>query len=256
MTAKIDLSGRVILITGASRGIGQAIATAATEHGASVVLASRKQEALDEVAETLREKGGSVLALATHMGKPDEIERLFAKATETFGHVDGLVNNAATNPYFGPMVNIGESAFDKTFEVNVKGYFNASVQLVRHLRERKATQGSIVNIASVAGIRSAPMQGVYGMSKAAIISMTQSMAYELGSSNIRVNAICPGLIETRFASAIVQNPSLRDHVIDRTPLGRHGQPDEIAGACVYLLSEAASYVTGQSIVIDGGMTAN
>lgn len=256
MPAKIDLKGRVIVVTGASRGIGEATAKACVEHGARVVLASRKQDALDQVAESLRELGGEVFALATHMGKPDEIERLFAKAGEELGQVDGLVNNAATNPYFGPMIDISESAFDKTFEVNVKGYFNASVHFVRQLRERGASQGSIVNIASVAGMRSAPMQGVYGMSKAAIISMTQSMAYELGGSNIRVNAVCPGLIETRFASAIVKNDSLRDHVVSRTPLGRHGQPDEIAGACAYLLSDAASYVTGQSMVIDGGMTAN
>ena len=256
MPAKIDLDGRVILVTGASRGIGAAIAQAAVEQGASVVLASRKQEALDEVAAGLREIGGKVFALATHMGKAEEIERLFARATEELGHVDGLVNNAATNPYFGPMIDISESAFDKTFEVNVKGYFNASVQFVRHLRGRGATQGSIVNIASVAGMRSAPMQAIYGMSKAAVISMTQSMAYELGGSNIRVNAVCPGLSETKFASAIVNNDSLRAHVVSRTPLGRHGQPDEIAGACTYLLSDAASYVTGQCIVIDGGMTAN
>jgi NAD(P)-dependent dehydrogenase (short-subunit alcohol dehydrogenase family) len=256
MPAKIDLEGRVILVTGASRGIGEAVARAAVEHRASVVLASRRQEALDEVAAGLRELGGKVFALATHMGKPEEIERLFAKATEELGHIDGLVNNAATNPYFGPMIDISESAFDKTFEVNVKGYFNASVQFVRHLRERKAQSGSIVNIASVAGMRSAPMQGVYGMSKAAVISMTQSMAYELGGSNIRVNAVCPGLIETKFASAIVKNESLRKHVVSRTPLGRHGQPDEIAGACTYLISDAASYVTGQTMVIDGGMIAN
>lgn len=256
MSAKIDLSGRVILVTGASRGIGEAIARAAAELGADLVLASRKQDALDEVVASLRALGGKVFALATHMGKAEEIERLFARASEEFGHVDGLVNNAATNPYFGPMLDITESAFDKTFEVNVKGYFNASVHFVRHLRKRAATQGSIVNIASVAGMRSAPMQAVYGMSKAAVISMTQSMAYELGASNIRVNAVCPGLIETRFASAIVKNDSLREHVVRRTPLGRHGQPDEIAGACTYLLSDAASYVTGQTLVIDGGMIAN
>lgn len=249
------LENRVIVITGASRGIGEAIAAAAAEEGARLVLASRKQDALDAVAERLRGMGAEVLPVATHMGDSDAIAALFARAHETFGQVDGLVNNAASNPYFGPMVDIPESAFDKTFEVNVKGYFRACVQFVKQLRERGAAEGSIVNIASVAGLRSAPLQGVYGMTKAAVISMTKSLAYELGGSKIRVNAVCPGLIETRFASAIVQNPVLLDHVVKRTPLARHGQPEEIAGACIYLLSDAASFMTGQEMVIDGGMTA-
>ena len=257
MTAKISLEGQVVVVTGASRGIGEAIAMAAADHGAQVVLSSRKQGALDEVAAKLRERGAAkVLAVAAHMGKKEEVDALFEKVSKDLGRLDGLVNNAATNPYFGPMVDISESAFDKTFEVNVKGYFGASVQFVKHLRKHGGKKGSIVNIASVAGLRSAPMQGVYGMTKAAVLSMTQSMAYELGGSNIRINAICPGLIETKFASAIVQNPILREHVIKRTPLARHGQPDEIAGACVYLLSDAASFMTGQHMVIDGGMIAN
>jgi NAD(P)-dependent dehydrogenase (short-subunit alcohol dehydrogenase family) len=184
---------------------------------------------------------------------------LFARATDHFGRVDGLVNNAATNPYFGPTVDIPDAAIDKTIEVNVKGYFYCARALIRHLRDRSSTNqnaiGSIVNIASVAGMRASPMQGLYGMTKAAIISMTQTLAFELGSSNIRVNAICPGLIETRFAAAIVQNPQLRDHVIRRTPLARHGQPAEIAGAAVYLLSDASSFVTGTTLVVDGGMTS-
>lgn len=184
------------------------------------------------------------------------IDALFAEAHKRFGRVDGLVNNAASNPYFGPMVNISDSAFDKTFEVNVKGYFRACVAFVKHMRERGGSEGSIVNMASVAGKRAAPLQGVYGMTKAAVISMTQSLAYELGGSKIRVNAICPGLIETRFASAIVQNPTLLDHVVKRTPLARHGQPEEIAGACIYLLSDESSFMTGQEMVIDGGMISN
>ncbi len=249
------LQDRVVIVTGASRGIGEATALAAAREGATLVLASRKQEGLELVADKIRKLGGKALPLATHMGEPTAIAELFAKACESFGRIDALVNNAASNPYFGPMIDIPESAFDKTFEINVKGYFQACVQYVRHLRERGAKAGSIVNIASVAGLRSAPMQGVYGMTKAAVISMTQTLAYELGGSNIRVNAICPGLIETRFASAIVHNPTLRDMVVKRTPLARHGQPEEIASAYVYLLSDESSFMTGQEMVIDGGMTA-
>lgn len=253
-TSEISLTGKVIVVTGASRGIGEAIARACARAGAKVVLASRKQDGLDRVAAAIREDGGTALPVACHMGQPEQIGELFAKATGELGGVDGLVNNAATNPYFGPMVDISEAALDKTFEVNVKGYFFAARQLVTHLRERGAP-GSIVSVASVAGLRAAPMQGIYGMTKAAVISMTQTLAFELGGSNIRVNAIAPGLVETKFASAIVQNPSLRDHVVKRTPLARHAQPDEIAGAAVYLLSDAASFVTGHTLVVDGGMTA-
>ena len=176
---------------------------------------------------------------------------LFARAAEEFGPIHGLVNNAATNPYFGPMLAIEEAAFDKTIEVNLKGPLVASRAFV----EQAAPGASIVNVASVAGTRAAPLQGVYGMTKAALISMTQTLAHELGPMGVRVNAIAPGLVETRFASALIQNEDLLKHVVDRTPLGRHGQPDEIAGAAVYLLSDAAAFMTGQTMVIDGGMTS-
>jgi NAD(P)-dependent dehydrogenase (short-subunit alcohol dehydrogenase family) len=172
---------------------------------------------------------------------------------ERFGAVDVLVNNAATNPYFGPLVDTGVSALDKTFEVNVKGYFFAARAVIRHLQSRRAP-GSIVNMASVAGLRAAPFQGIYGMTKAAVISMTQTLAYEVGGQGIRVNAIAPGLIETKFAATIVQNDTLRSQVVGRTPLARHGQPDEIVGAALYLASDAASFCNGHTLVVDGGMT--
>ena len=245
------LDSQTIIVTGASRGIGEAIARACVDAGANVVLASRKQADLDKVASTL--PPGRVLAVACHTGKSDEVEAMFAKATERFGRVDGAVNNAATNPYFGPMIDSPDAAIDKTFEVNLRGYLYVARALVRHARTRGGG-GSLVNIASVAGMRAAPMQGIYGASKAAVISMTQTLAFELGSSNIRVNAIAPGLVETKFASAIVQNPSLRDHVVGRTPMGRHAQPSEIAGAAVYLLSAHASFTTGAVLVCDGGFT--
>ncbi len=252
-TSHISLADKVIVVTGASRGIGAAIAAACVAAGARVVLASRKQADLDAVAAKLG-GAGEVAAFACHTGKPEDVDALFARAVERFGRVDGLVNNAATNPHFGPMIDTPDLAIDKTIEVNIKGYFYAARALVRQARARGGN-AAIVNIASVAGLRAAPMQGVYGMTKAAVISMTQTLAYELGGSGIRVNAIAPGLVETKFASAIVQNPMLREHVIKRTSLARHAQPDEIAGAAVYLLSDAASFTTGTVLVVDGGYTS-
>ena len=246
------LKDKVIVVTGASRGIGEAIARACVDAGASVVLASRKQADLDRVAASLPAE--RTLAVACHTGKAEDVDAMLAKAVEKFGRVDGYVNNAATNPYFGPLIDTPDAAIDKTFEVNVRGYLYGARALVRHARTRGGG-GSIVNIASVAGLRAAPMQGIYGATKAAVISMTQTLAFELGGSQIRVNAIAPGLVETRFAAAIVGNPMLRDHVINRTPLARHAQPAEIAGAAVYLLSDVSSFTTGTTVVVDGGLTA-
>lgn len=247
------LKDKVIVVTGASRGIGEAIARACIEAGARVVLASRKQADLDRVAAALPPE--RAIAVACHTGKPEEVDALFGKAVERFGRVDGLVNNAATNPYFGPMLDTPDAAIEKTFEVNVRGYFYCARALVRQARKQTPTAAAIVNIASIMGTRSAPMQGIYGATKAAVISMTQTLAFELGSSQIRVNAIAPGLVETKFASALISNPMLRDHIVGRTPLARHAQPAEIAGAAVYLLSDAASFTTGTVLVVDGGATA-
>ncbi|MDB4960889.1 MAG: short-chain dehydrogenase/reductase [Myxococcales bacterium] len=245
------LKDKVIVITGASRGIGEAIARACVDAGARVVLASRKQADLDKVAGSL---GDQAFAVACHTGKVEDVEAMMAKAVERFGKVDGYVNNAATNPYFGPLIDTPDAAIEKTFEVNVRGYLYGARALVKHARARGGA-ASLVNIASVAGIRAAPMQGIYGATKAAVISMTQTLAFELGGSQIRVNAIAPGLVETKFAAAIVANPMLRDHVVNRTPLARHAQPTEIAGAAVYLLSDAASFTTGSVLVVDGGLTS-
>jgi NAD(P)-dependent dehydrogenase (short-subunit alcohol dehydrogenase family) len=245
------LNDKVIVITGASRGIGEAIAKACVEAGARVVLASRKQADLDRVAGEL---GDKALAVACHTGKAEDVDAMVVKAVEKFGKIDGYVNNAATNPYFGPLVDTPDAAIDKTFEVNVRGYLYGARALVKHARTRGGG-GSIVNIASVAGLRASPMQGIYGATKAAVISMTQTLAFELGGSNIRVNAIAPGLVETKFAQAIVGNPMLRDHVVKRTPLARHAQPSEIAGAAVYLLSDVSSFTTGSVLTVDGGLTS-
>jgi len=250
----ISLEDKVVLVTGASRGIGAQIAKACVAAGAKVVLSSRKQEGVDAVAAEINGMGGAAVAIACHMGKPEQIDELFKKAVAAFGRIDALVNNAATNPYFGPMLGITEAAWDKTMEVNVKGYFWATREFVTHLRERKATGGAVVNIASVAGQGAAPAQGVYAMTKAAVISMTKTLTAELGSSGVRINAIAPGLIETKFAAALVANPSINKMVVKRTPLGRVGSPEDIAGAAVYLASDAASFVTGEVLVVDGGLT--
>ncbi len=248
-----SLQGKVAIVTGASRGIGEAIALALAGAGARVALASRKIEDLARVAARIEQEGGQAFAIAAHTGKREDVEKLVAQTIARWGQIDIAVNNAATNPYFGPLIDVTDAAWDKTFEVNMKGYFMVAREVIRHLRERRAP-GSIVSVASVAGMRAAPLQGVYGMTKAAVISMTQTLAAENGPAGIRVNAIAPGLVETRFAAAIVGNESLRNHVIDRTPMGRHAQPSEIAGAALYLASDASSYVNGTTVVVDGGMT--
>ena len=251
MSDLFSLKDTVAIVTGASRGIGEAIAVRLAEHGAAVVLVARKPDALHAVVERIVKNGGRALGVPAHTGKAEDVKAVVAKAVEHFGKVDVLVNNAAANPYFGPMLQIEDGAWDKTFEVNVKGYFAMMREVANHLTSRNAP-GSLINIASIAGLRSAPFQGVYGMTKAAVISMTQTLAQELGGSNIRVNAIAPGLVDTKFAAAIIGDEDMRKHVVERTALGRHAQPDEIAGAAVFLASQASSYVTGQVLVVDGG----
>lgn len=253
------LTDKVAIVTGASRGIGEAIARAFAAHGATVVVASRSQEALDAVAGSINEDsittaaGGRALAIACHAGKPDALEALFARVEDELGHLDVLVNNAATNPFFGAAIEAPEWAFDKTVEVNLKGYFLACQLAARRMVGRGS--GSIINIASILGIKPAPMQVIYAMTKAGVISLTKGLAQELGAKGVRVNAIAPGLIETQFASALIENESMHRAHLRATPLGRHGQPDEIVGAALYLASEASSFTTGAVLVCDGGFTA-
>jgi NAD(P)-dependent dehydrogenase (short-subunit alcohol dehydrogenase family) len=254
MSVSLALPGKVAIITGASRGIGEAIATCFVEHGANVVIASRKEEGVKTAADKLNAiRAGSALPVAAHTGKEDDCKALVAKAIAKFGKVDILVNNAGTNPYFGPMLDTEMGAFDKTFEVNLKGYFWMAREVARHLIAREEKRGSIVNIASIVGMMAAPLQGVYGMTKAAVISMTKTLALELGSSGIRVNAISPGMVDTRLAAAIVGNDTLVKDINARTALGRVAQPEEIAGAALYLASDASSFTTGEVLVVDGGL---
>lgn len=255
MTARVTLQGKVAVVTGGSRGIGEAIGRTFAAHGAKVLLAARKADAVTAVAASIdAEHGaGTALGLAAHTGKEDDCVRLVQATIERFGKVDILVNNAGTNPYFGPMLNADMGAWDKTFDVNLKGYFWCAREVARHAIGRDAP-AAIVSIASVAGLMATPLQGIYAATKAAVISMTKTLAVELAPSKIRVNAIAPGFIDTRLASAILKNDELLAHVLAKTPMRRYGTPDEIAGGALYLASDAASFLTGHTLVIDGGMT--
>jgi len=252
MTGRLE--GKIAIVTGGSRGIGKAIGAAMLREGARVVLASRRIEGVEAAAAEIgADHPDAVFAKACHVGKPEQIAELVAWVSERVGLPDVLVNNAGTNPFFGPLLQIPEAAFDKTFEVNLKSAWHLSRAVAKGLIAAKRG-GSIINIASVLGMRAAPLQGCYGMTKAALISFTQTLAVELGTAGVRVNAIAPGLVETRLAAIITADESLTRAFTDRTALERAATPDEIAGLAVYLASDEASYVTGQSIPVDGGFT--
>jgi NAD(P)-dependent dehydrogenase (short-subunit alcohol dehydrogenase family) len=248
----MSLDGKVAIVTGASRGIGEAIARCFARRGAKVVVSSRKIAGLVAVADKITAAGGIASPVVCHAGKEEQIEALVAETVARYGKVDILVNNAAANPYFGPMMNLDFGSWEKTFEVNTKGYFIATRAVVRHLQSRDAP-GSIVNVASIAGLTAAIAQGVYGMSKAAVISMTKTLGVELGGTGIRVNAIAPGLVDTYFAGALMANEGLVNMMKEKAPVRRIGKPDDIAGMALFLASDASNYVTGQTFIVDGGM---
>ncbi len=250
--SKVDFSlvGKVALVTGASRGIGKGIALGLAQAGADVAVASRKLPDLERVAEEIKILGMKSLAVSAHIGRMDEITNLVTKVIEEFGKIDILVNNAATNPTMDAAIDIEERAWDAVMNLNLKGLFFLSQAVARTMKERG---GRIINIASGDGISPTTMP-VYAISKAGVIMATKVMAREWASYNIRVNAVAPGIIRTKFSEAIYTNPEIMKKIINNTPMGRIGEPEEIIGAIIYLASDASSYVTGEVISIDGGIT--
>ena len=248
-----DLGGRVAFITGGSRGIGRAIALLLARHGATVAVASRKLEGCEAVAAEIRAAGGTASAHACHIGEPAQITATLADIDARYGRLDILVNNAATNPYFGPSIDMELAAWQKTVDVNIRGYFWASIEAAR--RMQRQGKGAIVNVASVNAFRPMDGQACYSLTKAAIVNMTQGLAKEWARDGIRVNALVPGFVETRFAAAIHENEVLRAAAEKLVPMGRIAQPEEMAGAVLYLVSDAASYTTGSCLTADGGWLA-
>ncbi len=252
---KIDfsLNGKIALVTGASRGIGEAIALTLADYGAHCILVSRKADALKGVADAIASRGGKASVMACNVGDLKQIEDLMDRIKENFGKLDILINNAATNPYFGDMLGADEGIWNKTFDVNLKGPFFL-IQHAAGLMEISGG-GSVVNVSSVNGVKPALFQGVYSITKAAMISMTMAFAKELAGKNIRVNALLPGLVDTHFSKAIMQNDAVHDIAVKMIPMARHAEPREIAGVVLYLVSDAASFTTGASFVVDGGALA-
>jgi len=248
-----SLNGKIALITGGSRGIGEAIALTLADNGAHCILASRKIDDLNQVAEKITEKGGKATTIACNMSMMDQIRSLFDEVKKQFGKLDILVNNAAANPYFGEMIGAEEWAWDKTTAVNLKGPFFMIQHSVPLMME--AGGGAIVNVASINGIRPAPMQGIYSITKAALISMTKAYAKELAAKNIRVNALLPGFTRTNFSKVMLDNDEIYKFIVQQIPMGREAQPSEMTGAVLYLVSEASSFTTGSCITCDGGMLA-
>jgi len=250
LNPSFDLAGKVAIITGASRGIGAAIAHCYASAGASVVLSSRKQEGLDTVAADIRAAGGKALAVAAHTGDDVLVQHLVAQTVEAFGGVDILVNNAATNPHFGAILSAEDSHWDKTFDVNVKGYFRMVRACVPSMQGRGG--GKVINMASIAGTAPQPGMGVYCVSKAAVLMLTAVLAVELAPFNIQVNAIAPGFVKTKFSAAIWANPAINEATLAGIPQHRMAEPTEIAGIALYLAAPASNFTTGATMLVDGG----
>jgi NAD(P)-dependent dehydrogenase (short-subunit alcohol dehydrogenase family) len=245
-----DLTGKIALVTGASRGIGEAIAGTLAAYGAHVIVASRKVEDCEKVASAIRAAGGSAEALGCHIGDLDQVNQSFATITGKHKRLDILINNAATNPYFGHITNTDPAVFQKIIDVNVRGYFFMSAAAAKLMAKNGG--GSIVNVASVAGRRPGPMTGIYSVTKAAVISMTECFALECAPMKVRVNALLPGATDTKLAAALVKNPEIWEKARVHIPMDRAAMPEEMAGAVLYLVSPAASYTTGTSLNVDGG----
>ena len=248
-----SLTGKTAIITGASRGIGEAAARLFARQGAQVIISSRKQESLDKLADDINKEGlaGEVFALACHIGDSESVSRFLDKVTSQFSKVDILINNAATNPFFGELIETPDSMIEKTIDVNIKGYLSISQAVAKLMK--KTGGGSIINTASINGVIPGPMQGIYSITKAAVISMTASMAKETARYNIRVNAVLPGLTDTKFASALTKNEKMLKSILPLIPMARMAKPEEIAPAFLFLASNEASYITGINLPVDGGL---
>ena len=250
ISEQFNLEGKVAIITGSSKGIGKAIAKGMAENGAQVVISSRSQEACDEVVAEFKKEGLKAVGIACHIGKENQRKNLVDKAIEAFGRIDVLVNNAAINPTFGPIEDVDPAIFDKIMDVNVKAPWSLSNLVLPHLQKNK--NGSIINIASVEALTPGFGLGLYSTSKAAILMLSKNQAKEWGKYGIRANAICPGLIKTKFSAALWQNEKILSKIEKTIPSGRMGNPEEIAGLACLLASDAGAYMTGGVYTADGG----
>ncbi|MCH8501196.1 MAG: glucose 1-dehydrogenase [Aliidiomarina sp.] len=248
-----SLAGKVALITGASRGIGEAIARCYAQAGATVILTARSDESLKDAVATIIQEGGQAMGIAAHSGDPAAVKKAIQNVESTFGGLDILVNNAATNPHYGPILAADDGVWDKILDINVKGY-------ARWIRESaplmdKRGGGKIINVASILGLGAGPSMGLYSVSKAAVLMLTEALAVELAQQNIQVNALAPGFIKTRFSSALWQDPAGETQLTQRIPQRRVGETEELTGLALFLASPASSFTTGSTFVCDGGHTA-
>lgn len=252
-TTLFDLDGKIAFVSGASRGIGEAIARLLAQQGAHVIVSSRRIEGCQAVADAINAEGGQATAIACHIGEMEQIKNTFIEIRERFGRLDILVNNAATNPQFGNVLDTDLAAFQKTVDVNIRGYYFMSIEGGKLMKANGG--GSIINVASINGVTPGEFQGIYSVTKAAVISMTKVFAKECAGFGIRCNALLPGLTDTKFASALTSNEAILKYALQRIPLKRVADPSEMAGAVLYLASAASSYTTGLALNVDGGYLA-
>jgi NAD(P)-dependent dehydrogenase (short-subunit alcohol dehydrogenase family) len=252
MSSLFDLTGKVALVTGSSRGIGRAIAERMAEHGAKVIVSSRKLDACEEVVSGIRERRGEATAVTCNIASKEDLENLVLKSRQVYGGIDVLVCNAAVNPHYGASQEIPDSAFDKVMNSNIRSNHWLCQMVIPAMAARR--DGSVIIVSSIGGLKGSSVLGAYGISKAADMQMARNLAVEWGPSNVRINTIAPGLVKTDFARALWENPAVYERAIGSYPLRRIGEPDEIAGTAVLLASRAGSFITGQTIVVDGGST--